>query len=138
MVQELKKSKYDIKKEKEDLELLQKRVQKDIDQLSSITNRMRNLQDKFERSATTLTKNEERNLNRLLDLFKTLEPEQIGTILEEMSDEKIAKIFSLLKPAEFGPVVELWLSKNEKTEERIHDILKKYQGIIPAEQLDTP
>ena len=138
LVQELKKSKYDIKKEKEDLELLQKRVQKDIDQLSSITNRMRNLQDKFERSATTLTKNEEQNLNRLLGLFKTLEPEQIGTILEEMSDEKIAKIFSLLKPAEFGPVVELWLSKDEKTEERIHDILRKYQGVIPAEKLDTP
>ena len=34
LVQELKKSKYDIKKEKEDLELLQKRVQKDIDQLN--------------------------------------------------------------------------------------------------------
>jgi Mg/Co/Ni transporter MgtE len=99
---------------------------------------MRNLQDKFERSATTLTKNEEQNLKRLLGLFKTLEPEQIGTILEEMSDEKIAKIFSLLKPAEFGPVVELWLSKDEKTEERIHDILRKYQGVIPAEKLDTP
>jgi hypothetical protein len=55
-----------------------------------------------------------------------------------MSDEKIAKIFSLLKPAEFGPVVELWLSKDEKTEERIHDILKKYQGIIPAGKLDPP
>ena len=132
LIQELKTRKEDIEKKEKELMLLETRVQKDLDQLSSITNRMRNLQDEFERSATTLTKNEEQNINRLLGLFKTLEPEQIGTILEPMSDEKIAKIFRLLKPAEVSPVVDLWLSKGGATETRIHDILEKYQGIIPA------
>jgi hypothetical protein len=135
LVQDLYKRAKAIEKKEKELRLLDARVQKDIDQLSSITNRMRNLQDKFERSATTLTKNEDQNLNRLLGLFKTLEPEQIGTILKPMANEKIAKIVRLLKPAEFGPVVELWLSKDEKTEERIHDILKIYQGVIPEENL---
>lgn len=132
LIQELKTRKEDIEKKEKELMLLETRVQKDLDQLSSITNRMRNLQDEFERSATTLTKNEEQNINRLLGLFKTLEPEQIGTILEPMSDEKIAKVFRLLKPAEVSPVVDLWLSKGGETETRIHNILEKYQGIIPA------
>ena len=135
LVQELYKRTKDIEKKEKDLRLLQARVQNDIDQLSSITNRMRNLQDEFERSATALTKNEEQNIKSLLGLFKTLEPEQIGTILEEMSNQKIAKIFRLLKPAEFGPVVELWLSKDEDTETRIHAILKIYEGVIPEENL---
>ena len=52
-----------------------------------------------------------------------------------MSNQKIAKIFRLLKPAEFGPVVELWLSKDEDTETRIHAILKIYEGVIPEENL---
>jgi hypothetical protein len=52
-----------------------------------------------------------------------------------MADDKIAKIFRLLKPAEVGPVVELWLSKGGENEKRIHDILKTYQGIIPEENL---
>ena len=135
LVQDLYKRAKDIEKKEKDLRLLQARVQNDIDQLSSITNRMRNLQDEFERSATALTKNEEQNIKSLLGLFKTLEPEQIGTILEEMSNQKIAKIFRLLKPAEFGPVVELWLSKDEDTETRIHAILKIYEGVIPEENL---
>ncbi|MDB4663316.1 hypothetical protein OAM00_02150 [Verrucomicrobia bacterium] len=135
LVQDLYKRAKAIEKKEKELRLLDARVQKDIDQLSSITNRMRSLQDKFERSATALTKNEEQNIESLLGLFKTLEPEQIGTILEEMSNQKIAKIFRLLKPAEFGPVVELWLSKDEKTETRIHAILKIYEGVIPEENL---
>jgi hypothetical protein len=135
LVQDLYKRAKAIEKKEKELRLLDARVQKDIDQLSSITNRMRNLQDEFERSATALTKNEEQNIKSLLGLFKTLEPEQIGTILEEMSNQKIAKIFRLLKPAEFGPVVELWLSKDEDTETRIHAILKIYEGVIPEENL---
>ena len=135
LIRELKDRKDKIKEKEEDLAAWELRLEKEMESVSSITNRMELLQRKFEKSATKLTANEEENIKRLLDLFKTLEPEQIGTILEPMADEKIAKIFRLLKPAEVGPVVELWLSKGGENEKRIHDILKTYQGIIPEENL---
>ena len=135
LVRELESRKVKIEKKEEELRLWELQIKKDLRNLTSITNRLKNLQIEFERSASTLTENEEENIKRLLDLFKTLEPEQIGTILEPMADEKIAKIFRLLKPADVGPVVELWLSKGGENEKRIHDILKKYQGIIPEENL---
>ena len=135
LVRELESRKEKIEKKEEELRLWELQINKDLGNLTSITNRLKNLQIEFERSASTLTENEEENIKRLLDLFKTLEPEQIGTILEPMADEKIAKIFRLLKPANVGPVVELWLSKGGENEKRIHDILRKYQGIIPEENL---
>ena len=135
LVRELESRKEKIEKKEEELRLWELQINKDLGNLTSITNRLKNLQIEFERSASTLTENEEANIKRLLDLFKTLEPEQIGTILEPMADEKIAKIFRLLKPANVGPVVELWLSKGGENEKRIHDILRKYQGIIPEENL---
>jgi len=135
LIRELKDRKDKIKEKEEDLAAWELRLEKEMESVSSITNRMELLQRQFEKSSTTLTENEEENIKRLLDLFKTLEPEQIGTILEPMADDKIAKIFRLLKPTEVGPVVELWLSKGGETEKRIHDILKTYQGIIPEENL---
>lgn len=135
LIRELKDRKNKIKEKEEDLAAWELRLEKEMESVSSITNRMELLQRQFEKSSTTLTENEEENIKRLLDLFKTLEPEQIGTILEPMADDKIAKIFRLLKPTEVGPVVELWLSKGGENEKRIHDILKTYQGIIPEENL---
>jgi len=135
LVRELESRKEKIEKKEEELRFWELQINKELGNLTSITNRVENLQIEFERYASTLTENEEENIKRLLDLFKTLEPEQIGTILEPMADEKIAKIFRLLKPADVGPVVELWLSKGGENEKRIHDILRKYQGIIPEENL---
>ncbi len=135
LVRDLESRKEKIEKKEEELRLWELQINKDLGNLTSITNRLKNLQIDFERSASTLTENEEENIKRLLDLFKTLEPEQIGTILEPMADEKIAKIFRLLKPADVGPVVELWLSKGGENEKRIHNILRTYQGIIPEENL---
>ena len=135
LVRDLESRKEKIEKKEEELRLWELQINKDLGNLTSITNRLKNLQIEFERSASTLTENEEENIKRLLDLFKTLEPEQIGTILEPMADEKIAKIFRLLKPADVGPVVELWLSKGGENEKRIHNILRTYQGIIPEENL---
>ena len=135
LVRELESRKEKIEKKEEEHRFWELQINKDLGNLTSITNRVENLQIEFERYASTLTENEEENIKRLLDLFKTLEPEQIGTILEPMADEKIAKIFRLLKPADVGPVVELWLSKGGENEKRIHDILRKYQGIIPEENL---
>ena len=135
LVRELESRKEKIEKKEEELRFWELQINKELGNLTSITNRVENLQIEFERYASTLTENEEENIKRLLDLFKTLEPEQIGTILEPMADEKMAKIFRLLKPADVGPVVELWLSKGGENEKRIHDILRKYQGIIPEENL---
>ena len=108
LVRELER-KEKIEKKEEELRFWELQINKELGNLTSITNRVENLQIEFERYASTLTENEEENIKRLLDLFKTLEPEQIGTILEPMADEKIAKIFRLLKPEDVGPVVELWL-----------------------------
>jgi flagellar motility protein MotE (MotC chaperone) len=135
LIRELKDRKDKIKEKEEDLAAWELRLEKEMESVSSITNRMELLQRKFEKSATTLTANEEENIKRLLDLFKTLEPEQIGTILEPMADQKIAKIFRLLKPSDVAPVVELWLAEGGETEKRIHDILKPFQGIIPEKDL---
>ena len=135
LILELKARKEQIKRKEEELKLWELQIRKEMVNLRSITNRVQSLQMDLEESTHTLTDTEENNIKRLLDLFKSLQPSQTASILEPMTDEKIAKIFRLLKPADVGPIVQLWLAQGGKAEERVHKILQKYQGIIPAKDL---
>lgn len=135
LILELQARKEHIKSKEEELKLWELQIQKEMQNLRSITNRVMSLQTDFEHSSNTLTDTKEDNIRRLLELFKTLQPAQTASILEPMSDAKIAKIFRLLKPSDVGPIVQLWLSQGGQAEERVHTILQKYQGIIPEKDM---
>lgn len=135
LILELKARKEHIKRKEEELKLWELQIHKEMANLRSITNWVQSFQMDLEESANTLTDTEESNIKRLLDLFKSLQPAQTALILEPMTDEKIAKIFRLLKPTDVGPIVQLWLAQGGKAEERVHKILQKYQGIIPAKDI---
>ncbi len=135
LIIELKTKKEQLKRKEEELKLWELQIQKEMVNLRSITNRVHLLQNDFEETANTLSDSEEENIRRLLSLFKTFQPSQTASILEPMSDEKIAKIFRLLKPSEVGPIVQLWLANGGKDEERVHKILQIYQGIIPEKEI---
>jgi len=121
----------EVKKKEDELKLWEQQIEKESLYIRNITNRVEDIKTQVNKVARKISTDEDANLKKLLELFKSLETSQTATILEPMSDEKISRIFSLLKPADVGPIVDLWLKQGGAMKDRVLRILDTYQDAVP-------
>ncbi|MDG1891510.1 MAG: hypothetical protein P8L18_09375 [Verrucomicrobiota bacterium] len=107
------------------------KVKKQEDNLKVTFAELKKMTNLVNKSIITISENEKKNIAKMQALFKTLEPAQTAEILDPKSPEEVAKVFAMMKPSEFGEVVQVWLGGTPDQKKKVMKILDEYEKINP-------
>jgi len=103
-------------------------------------NRLESLRQKIEQlknSMQALTPKEETNkmepatINRYLEMFKNLDPEQISLILDSNTDEEIGLIWASMKEADVAELMAYWATERKDRFKSIKEAFDKASAAQP-------
>jgi len=106
MLQELKKEKESLTKREADLKELETRLQAERAELTTITQRVQQLQMEFDQNVIRVKEEETPNLKKLARMYSNMSPEAVSVIFKELDDQVVVKILSFMKEAESAPLIE--------------------------------
>jgi len=86
---------------------LESRLKAERQEIVVITQNVGRMQAEFDHNVVRLQQEEIANLKRLAKIYATMSPEGAVSILREMKDDDIVKIFTCMKDAETAPILEL-------------------------------
>ena len=135
LVLELRTRLEEVKQKEEALKLWELQLEEELSNIRNITNAVQSIRAEVNLAANKLTETEENNIKSMLPLYQALEPTETASLLDPKSDAEIAKVFHLLKPEEYSPIIQLWLKQGGEQSERVHRILKEYEAITPAPKI---
>ena len=121
----------DIDHLRRDLKKREAKVEKREQRLLQLRLELNKMTNFVNESIITISENEKKSVAKMQALFKTLEPAQTASILDPKSPEEVAKVFAMMKPSEFGEVVQVWLAGSAEQKEKVMKILDEYEKINP-------
>jgi flagellar motility protein MotE (MotC chaperone) len=88
------------------LDELEARLKAERQEIATVVESVRQQQDEFDRSVVRVHEEEVANLKRLAKIYSAMSPEGAVTILRELKDDDIVKIFAFMKDGETAPILE--------------------------------
>lgn len=89
-----------------DLQELETRLKAERQEIGAITQQVNRLQVELDQTISRIKEEEAVNLKRLAKVYATMSPEGAAKILQEMQDDQIVKILTLMKETETAPLLE--------------------------------
>lgn len=96
--EELRKERESIGKKKAELDTLEKRLQAERAELLRVRQQIEDIRDEIQKSVVTLLESEKPNLKSLSRSYSAMKPSEAVEIIQNLNDEMIVKILSLMKP----------------------------------------
>lgn len=96
--EELRKERDAIGKKKAELDTLEKRLQAEKAELLRVRQQIEDIRDEIQNSVVTLLESEKPNLKSLSRSYSAMKPAEAVEILQNLNDEMIVKLLSLMKP----------------------------------------
>jgi flagellar motility protein MotE (MotC chaperone) len=88
------------------LDELEARLKAERQEIATVVESVRQQQDEFDRSVVRVHEEEVVNLKRLAKIYSAMSPEGAVTILRELKDDDVVKIFAFMKDGETAPILE--------------------------------
>jgi flagellar motility protein MotE (MotC chaperone) len=106
LIIDLKKEKETLSLRRQDLNDLTARLSTERLEINLVLSNMTRMQKEFDANVVRVREEETANLKKLAKVYATMTPDGAATILKEMEDDKIVKIFLFMKEAETAPILE--------------------------------
>lgn len=103
---ELKEERERQQKQADALDLRASRLAAEQQELQRLRNELAAMKSDIENKVFTVTADEYKNLRTLAQTYTNLTPRAAVAIVQELDDETVVKIFSLMKPDVVGPIFE--------------------------------
>ncbi len=103
---DLKEERARQQKQAELLELREGRLMAEQQELQRLRNEIETMKTGIEQQVIAITAGENKNLRTLAQTYSNLTPRAAVAIVQELDDETVVKIFSLMKPDVVGPIFE--------------------------------
>ena len=115
MLEELRQEREALAERAKELQDLEARLHSERQEIGTVTQAVFQLQRELDASVQRIRQEEIPNLKKLARLYASMSPEGSATLFKELSDEEVAKVLFYLKPAESGPILEVFaqLGTNE-------------------------
>ena len=104
--------------------------------ISQTENRLESLKEEIKQlkdSMQALTQKEEPNtmdpatINRYLEMFKNLDPDQISLILDSKTNEEIGLIWASMKEGDIAELMKYWATERPNEKDRFKIIMEAYE-----------
>ena len=112
---DLRMQKQNLASREQELNDLASRLETERQEISVVTQRVARLQQDFDQQVVRVRETETANLKKLAKIYSAMSPEGATTILKELPDEQVVKIFMFMKDSETAPILEL-LAKQGQSE----------------------
>lgn len=109
---------------------LSKRLEAERQEISVVTQTVARLQREFDQNVVRLREEEIPNLKKLAKMYAAMAPESAVSILKELKDEEIVKIFAFMKDSETAPIMELLARQGQADAKRAAQISERLRMSI--------
>ena len=109
---------------------LDARLKAEREEIVVITQNVGRMQADFDRNVVRVREEETANLKRLAKIYTTMTPEGAVSILKEMKDDDIVKIFAYMKDAEMAPILELMAHGSPADAKRAAQISERLKVVV--------
>jgi flagellar motility protein MotE (MotC chaperone) len=107
LIIELKERKAALDQREAALRELEKRIQAERQELTSVTQAVWQIQENYNKNVLRLQESEMANLKKLVKTYKNMPPEDAVASFKQMDDNSVAKILKLMKEDEAAPILSL-------------------------------
>jgi flagellar motility protein MotE (MotC chaperone) len=122
MLQEIKKQKAVLDKRANDLKELAARLEAERAELTTITQRVAQMQMEFDQNVIRLKEAETPNLKKLARMYAGMSPDGASIIFRELDDQVVVKVLSFMKEAESAPLLEAMAKEGDTQAKRAASI----------------
>jgi flagellar motility protein MotE (MotC chaperone) len=128
LLQEVRREKEALAKREAELRELAARLAAERAEINTVTQRVAQMQMEFDQNVVRVKEEEAPNLKRLAKLYTTMSPEAVLTILKELDDQTVVKLFNAMKDSDTAPLLEAMTKEGEGQAKRaaaITDALRR-------------
>jgi flagellar motility protein MotE (MotC chaperone) len=118
LLQEVRQEKEALAKREAELRELATRLAAERAEINSVTQRVAQLQMEFDQSVIRIKEDEVPNLKRLAKLYTTMSSEAVLTILKELDDQTVVKLFNSMKDSDTAPLLEAMAKEGDAQAKR--------------------
>jgi flagellar motility protein MotE (MotC chaperone) len=130
LLQEVRQEKEAMAKREAELRELAARLAAERAEINSVTQRVAQMQIEFDQNVTRIKEDEVPNLKRLAKLYTSMSPEAVLTILKELDDQTVVKLFNSMKDSETAPLLEAMAKEGDAQAKRVATITESLRRTI--------
>jgi len=132
-VAELHQEKEAVALKEQQLQELQKRLEAERIELTSVTQTVAQMQIEFDKNVIRFNTQKQDSMKRQAKLMTTLSPEAAVSLLGEMSDDDVVRLFFLMKTDQVTPLIELMSKAGASGTKRAATLTERLSRVLPAE-----
>lgn len=130
LLEEVRREKEALAKREADLKELAKRLAAEQAEITTVTQRVAQMQMEFDQNVVRIKEDEVPNLKRLAKLYTTMSPEAVLVILKELDDQTVVKLFNSMKDSDTAPLLEAIAKEGETQAKRAAAITESLRRTI--------
>jgi len=130
-VADLRREKAAVETEKMQLKEWETRLQAERQEFSTVTQRVAQLQTDFEKNIVRLKDQEAKNLKRQAKTVADMSPETAATLLDQMSDDDVVRLFSVMKSDQVTLLLETMSKRSGAQSRRAAVLVERMRHLVP-------
>ncbi len=138
LVRQLQQKEKILAERKTDLDSLSKQIERERAYISSITNRVHELQADLDQTIITISQAQRTNYKEIVGFYQKMPPAEASKLIYELEDKEIARVLKFLKPTETSAILQTWIEEGPQKMARVTRILEQYQNVVFMEQPSPP
>ena len=132
-VQDLRQEKAALELRKVQLTEWEKRLQAEHQEISSVTQKVAQLQAEFEKNVVRLKDQEIKNLKRQAKTVSEMSPDAAAKMLDQMTDDDLVRLFSAMKNEQVTLLLETLSKQGKAQTRRAAAITERMRHLLPGE-----
>lgn len=132
LVDELRREKDALALRQQELQELQTRLDAERQELNAATQMVHQLQVQFDNSLIKFKAQEIENLKKQLKVIASMSPEGVAAMMNEMPDEDVVKLLSMMKADEAGAALDAMSRSGSAGAKRTASLTEKMRRVVPA------
>lgn len=129
---QIKNEKETLDAREENLNELQKRLAVEMQEISTVTQTVSQLQSNFDRSVVRFKAQEVDNIKRQVKLMSTMSPEGAVAMMTEMPDDEVVKILFTMKNDVASAILDTMSKTSKPQAKRAAALTERLHEILPA------
>jgi hypothetical protein len=130
---DLREESLSLAKRHRQLDELAARLQLEQSELTNLVLTIEQLQRNFDSNVIRFTSEETVNLKKLAKLYTSMDPASAAIVLQELEDDGVVKVLSLMKEIDTAAILQILAGKGETEVRRVAALSERLRLVIPAD-----
>lgn len=105
-VEDIKREKASLDVRQKQLDALEKRLNSEKAEISTVTQTVYNLQEEFDKNVIRIKAQEAENLNKQAQVIAAMTPDGAAALLKQMPDREVVRLLYAMKPAQSSAIID--------------------------------